>query len=173
MGMGDHLRASRSAEAQYMSGWTSLLTAGDLEELREALRRGWVTSLEWEAPALCGWRVSTQRAASVWSVPMLVRLEMDPRPVHTAPSYLTVWRRCWMDIDLRRLGMGAQLQIALALVGRGAERRDNHGRRGADCPVHRGAAAWPDLWATGGADNRGGAPEDRGQVPARPQKEGK
>ena len=39
-----------------------------------------------------------------------------------------------MDIDLRRLGMGAQLQIALALVGRGAERRDNHGRRGADCP---------------------------------------
>ena len=46
--MGDHLRASRSAEAQYMSGWTSLLTAGDLEELREALRRGWVTSLEWE-----------------------------------------------------------------------------------------------------------------------------
>ena len=28
-----------------------------------------------------------------------------------------------MDIDLRRLGMGAQLQIALALVGRGAERR--------------------------------------------------
>ena len=35
-----------------MSGWTSLLTAGDLEELREALRRGWVTSLEWEAPAL-------------------------------------------------------------------------------------------------------------------------
>ena len=24
-----------------------------------------------------------------------------------------------MDIDLRRLGMGAQLQIALALVGRG------------------------------------------------------
>ena len=48
-----------------------------------------------------------------------------------------------MDIDLRRLGMGAQLQIALALVGRGAERRDNH------------------------------APEDRGQVPARPQKEGK
>ena len=36
-----------------------------------------------------------------------------------------------MDIDLRRLGMGAQLQIALALVGRGAERRDNHGRRGA------------------------------------------
>ena len=64
-----------------------------------------------------------------------------------------------MDIDLRRLGMGAQLQIALALVGRGAERRDNHGR--------------PDLWATGGADNRGGAPEDRGQVPARPQKEGK
>ena len=52
-----------------------------------------------------------------------------------------------MDIDLRRLGMGAQLQIALALVGRGAERRDNHGRRGADCTVHRGAAAWPDLWA--------------------------
>ena len=40
MGMGDHLRASRSAEAQYMSGWTSLLTTGDLEELREALRRG-------------------------------------------------------------------------------------------------------------------------------------
>lgn len=79
-----------------------------------------------------------------------------------------------MDIDLRRLGMGAQLQIALALVGRGAERRDNHGRRGADCPVHRGAAVWPDLWATGGADNRGGAPEDRGQVPARPsKKEGK
>ena len=52
-----------------MSGWTSLLTAGDLEELREALRRGWVTSLEWEAPAL------RLRAASVWSVPMLVRLE--------------------------------------------------------------------------------------------------
>lgn len=76
MGMGDHLRASRSAEAQYMSGWTSLLTAGDLEELREALRRGWVTSLEWEAPALrLRVRVSTQRAASVWSVPMLVRLE--------------------------------------------------------------------------------------------------
>ena len=72
----DHLRASRSAEAQYMSGWTSLLTAGDLEELREALRRGWVTSLEWEAPALrLRVRVSTQRAASVWSVPMLVRLE--------------------------------------------------------------------------------------------------
>ena len=54
-----------------MSGWTSLLTAGDLEELREALRRGWVTSLEWEAPALrLRVRVSTQR-----SVPMLVRLE--------------------------------------------------------------------------------------------------
>ena len=171
--MGDHLRASRSAEAQYMSGWTSLLTAGDLEELREALRRGWVTSLEWEAPALrLRVRVSTQRAASVWSVPMLVRLERWT-PGQYSTSYLTVWRRCWMDIDLRRLGMGAQLQIALALVGRGAERRDNHGRRGADCPVHRGAAAWPDLWATGGADNRGGAPEDRGQVPARPQKEGK
>ena len=46
-----------------MSGWTSLLTAGDLEEL-------------WEAPALrLRVRVSTQRAASVWSVPMLVRLE--------------------------------------------------------------------------------------------------
>lgn len=80
MGMGDHLRASRSAEAQYMSGWTSLLTAGDLEELREALRRGWVTSLEWEAPALrLRVRVSTQRAASVWSVPMLVRSPMRAR----------------------------------------------------------------------------------------------
>lgn len=66
-----------------MSGWTSLLTAGDLEELREALRRGWVTSLEWEAPALrLRVRVSTQRAASVWSVPMLGTVgEMDPRPV--------------------------------------------------------------------------------------------
>ena len=78
-----------------------------------------------------------------------------------------------MDIDLRRLGMGAQLQIALALLGRDRERRDKGGECGADCPVHRGAAAWPDLWATGGADNRGGAPEDRGQVPTRPQKEGK
>ena len=66
-----------------------------------------------------------------------------------------------MDIDLRRLGMGAQLQIALALVGRGAERRDNHGRRGADCPVHRGAAAWPDLWATGGADKGRKIKEDK------------
>ena len=70
-----------------------------------------------------------------------------------------------MDIDLRRLGMGAQLQIALALVGRGAERRDNHGRRGADCPVHRGAAAWPDLWATGGAANRGGSWTSTGEAP--------
>ena len=78
-----------------------------------------------------------------------------------------------MDIDLRRLGIGAQLQIALALLGRDRERRDKGGECGADCPVHRGTAARPDLWPTGGADNRGGAPEDRGQVPTRPQKEGK
>ena len=59
-----------------MSGWTSLLTAGDLEELREALRRGRATSLEREAPAIrLRVRVSTQRAGHVWAVPMLVRLE--------------------------------------------------------------------------------------------------
>ena len=59
-----------------MSGWTRLLTAWDLEELREALGRGRVTSLEWEAPALrLRVRVSTQQVAPVWSVPMLVRLE--------------------------------------------------------------------------------------------------
>ena len=59
-----------------MSGWTSLLTAGDLEELREALRRGWVTSLEWEAPALrLRVRVSTCPASRAWSVPYLIRLE--------------------------------------------------------------------------------------------------
>ena len=83
MGMGDHLRASRSAEAQYMSGWTSLLTAGDLEELREALRRGWVTSLEWEAPALrLRVRVSTQAVASVLVGAHAGTVgEMDPRPV--------------------------------------------------------------------------------------------
>lgn len=59
-----------------MSGWTSLLTAGDLEELREALRRGRATSLEREAPAIrLRVRVSTQRAGPVWAVPMLIRLE--------------------------------------------------------------------------------------------------
>ena len=43
---------------------------------KPAHRRGWVTSLEWEAPALrLRVRVSTQQAAPVWSVPMLVRLE--------------------------------------------------------------------------------------------------
>ena len=46
-----------------------------------------------------------------------------------------------MDIDPRRLGIGAQIQIALTLVGRAAERRDDHGGRGADCPDHRGTAA--------------------------------
>lgn len=59
-----------------MRRWTSLLTAGDLEELREALRRGRVTSLEREVPAIrLRVRVSTQRAGPVWAVPMLVRLE--------------------------------------------------------------------------------------------------
>ena len=59
-----------------MSGWTSLLTAGDLEELREALRRRRATSLEREAPAIrLRVRVSTQRAGPVWPVPMLIRLE--------------------------------------------------------------------------------------------------
>ena len=59
-----------------MSGWTSLLTAGDLEELREALRRGRATSLEREAPAIrLRVRVSTRRAGPVWAAPMLVRLE--------------------------------------------------------------------------------------------------
>lgn len=75
-------RASRSAEAQYMSGWTSLLTAGDLEELREALRRGWVTSLEWEAPALrLRVRVSTQRQRPSVGAHAGTVGEMDPRPV--------------------------------------------------------------------------------------------
>ena len=59
-----------------MSRWTSLLTAGDLDELREALRRGRATSLEREAPAIrLRVRVSTQRAGPVWQVPMLIRLE--------------------------------------------------------------------------------------------------
>ena len=93
MGMGDHLRAGRSAEAQYMSGWTSLLTAGDLEELREALRRGRTTSLEREAPAIrLRVRVSTQRAGPVWAVPMLVRLERWG-PGTYSTQLLEVWRR--------------------------------------------------------------------------------
>ena len=59
-----------------MSRWTSLLTAGDLDELREALRRGRATSLEREAPAIrLRVRVSTQRAGPVWQGPMLIRLE--------------------------------------------------------------------------------------------------
>ena len=59
-----------------MSRWTSLLTAGDLDELREALRRGRATSLEREAPAIrLRVRVSTQRAGPVWPMPMVVRLE--------------------------------------------------------------------------------------------------
>ena len=59
-----------------MSGWTSLLTAGGSGGTAGSSAPGWVTSLEWEAPALrLRVRVSTQRAASVWSVPMLVRLE--------------------------------------------------------------------------------------------------
>ena len=44
---------------------------------RRRVRKSYaIRSLEWEAPALrLRVRVSTQRAASVWSVPMLVRLE--------------------------------------------------------------------------------------------------
>ena len=76
-----------------MSGWTSLLTAGDLEELREALRRGWVTSLEWEAPALrLRVRVSTCPATRAWSVPYLIRLERGGLGC-TVHSILTA-RRC-------------------------------------------------------------------------------
>ena len=59
-----------------MSGWTSLLTTGDLEELREALHRGRATSLAREAPAIrLRVRVSTRRAGPMWAAPMLVRLE--------------------------------------------------------------------------------------------------
>ena len=78
-----------------------------------------------------------------------------------------------MDIDPRRLGIGAQIQIALALVGRAGERRDDHSGRGADCPDHRGAATGPVLWPAGGQDGQGGATEDRGQVPERIGRKGK
>ena len=108
MGMGDHLRASRSAEAQYMSGWTSLLTAGDLEELREALRRGWVTSLEWEAPALrLRVRVSTCPASRAWSVPYLIRLERwrpgmySTQYFDSAEALREEWERGTIDLSGR------------------------------------------------------------------------
>ena len=59
-----------------MSGWTSLITAGELETVRAALLRGRVVALEWEVPSIrLRVRVSTQRAGPVWQVPMLIRLE--------------------------------------------------------------------------------------------------
>ena len=59
-----------------MSGWTSLITAGERETLRAALLRGRVMALEWEVPSIrLRVRVSTQRAGPVWAVPMLIRLE--------------------------------------------------------------------------------------------------
>lgn len=59
-----------------MSGWTSLITAGEREALRAALLRGRVMALEWEAPSIrLRVRVSTQRAGPVWRAPMVVRLE--------------------------------------------------------------------------------------------------
>lgn len=59
-----------------MSGWTSLLTAGDLEELREALRRGvgHIPGVGGTGPPAAG--AGEHPAGSVrLSVPMLVRLE--------------------------------------------------------------------------------------------------
>lgn len=76
MGVGDLLRADYPAGAQYISGWTSLITAGELETVRAALLRERVIALEWEVPSIrMRVRVSTQRAGPVWPVPMVVRLE--------------------------------------------------------------------------------------------------
>lgn len=59
-----------------MREWTSLLTAGDIQALEEALARGRAEVLEREVPAIrLRVRVSTQRAGPVWAAPMLVRLE--------------------------------------------------------------------------------------------------
>ena len=43
-----------------------------------------------------------------------------------------------MDIDLRRLGIGAQVQIAITLIGKTGEGGAIHGEHRADCPVRRG-----------------------------------
>ena len=55
-----------------------------------------------------------------------------------------------MDIDLRRLGIGAQVQIALTLIGKTGEGGAIHGEHRADCPVRRGTEEENQLRAADG-----------------------
>lgn len=78
-----------------------------------------------------------------------------------------------MDIELRRLGIGAQMQIAMALIDKNRERRTNCGRYGIDSPMCGGAEAKDQLWAAGGRDEQGGTEKDCRPLPAQGPREGK
>lgn len=59
-----------------MNQWTSLLTCEDRDAFQNALLKRKVEEMEIEIPSLqLRVRISTQRAAPVWKVPMVLRLE--------------------------------------------------------------------------------------------------
>ena len=59
-----------------MNQWTSLLTCEDRDVFQNALLKRTVKEMEIEIPSLqLRILISTQRAAPVWKVPMVLRLE--------------------------------------------------------------------------------------------------
>lgn len=59
-----------------MNQWTSLLTRKGRDALQDALPKKKIVEVELQMPSMrLRIRVSTQRAAPVWKVPMVLRLE--------------------------------------------------------------------------------------------------
>ena len=83
---------------------------------------------------------------------------------NTARRFLTAWRRCCMELDPRRLGLRAQVQIVLALLEKDKERRNLCGGSGFDRAVRRSQAAENDIRTADCQDQRDRTKRDYRQV---------
>ena len=128
-----------------MNQWTSLLTRKGRDALQDALSKKKMVEVELQVPSMrLRIRVSTQRAAPVWKVPMVLRL-----------------------------GVGAQVQIALALLEKDKERRNLCGRSGFDRSVYRSPKAADNLRTADCQDQRGRTKRDYRQVSRSWEEKGK
>ena len=78
--------------------WAGLLSDGDLDAVREALRRGRKVELVRERPGL-RLRVSTQKAAPAWGAARTVRLEVWRPGLYATQQFGSVEEmivRTWM-----------------------------------------------------------------------------
>ena len=78
-----------------------------------------------------------------------------------------------MELDPRRLSVGAQVQIALALLEKDKERRNLCGGSGFDRAVRRSQAAENDIRTADCQDQRGRTKRDHRQVSRSREEKGK